>query len=53
MLDSYTTEEVLNFCVAELASSMDEEKLADKYVYWQILEALNAKVNGQKRAKVL
>lgn len=53
VLDNYTTEEVLNFCVNELTTALDEEKLADKYVYWKILEALNAKVNGQKRTKVL
>lgn len=53
VINNYTTEEVLSFCVNELATVLDEEKLADKYVYWKILEALNAKVNGQKRTKVL
>lgn len=53
VVENYSFEEVLNFCVTNLEPYMDTEKLSDKYVYWQILNALNAKVNGQKRTKVL
>ena len=53
VLNNYTTEEVLRFCVENLSSHMDAEKLSDKYVYWEILEALNHKVNGGKSTKVL
>ena len=53
VLDNYSTEEVLKFCVENLIPYMDIERLSDKYIYWQILEELNNRVNGQKRAKVM
>lgn len=53
VLDNYSTEEVLKFCVENLAPYMDIDRLFDKYIYWKILEELNNRVNGQKRAKVM
>ena len=53
VVENYSVEEVLKFCIENLSPDMDEDKLLDKYIYWQILEALNAKINGQKRTKVL
>ena len=44
VVDNYSTEEILEECVRQLA---------DKMVYWKIIEALEAKLCGQKRTKVL
>lgn len=53
VINNYTTEEVLSFCIDKLAFDMDEEKLGDKYIYWKILEALEAKLSGRKSTKIL
>lgn len=53
VLNNYTTEEVLNFCVQNLSTRIDFEWQGDAKVYWEILEALNHKLNGGKSAKVL
>jgi len=53
VINNYTTEEVLSFCIDKLAFDMDEEKLGDKYIYWKILEALETKLSGRKSTKIL
>lgn len=53
VVDNYTLEEILTECVYQLSDKMTEEALGEKMVYWKILEALEAKLCGQKRAKVL
>jgi hypothetical protein len=53
VINNYTTEEVLSFCIDKLAFDMDEEKLGDKYIYWKILEALEVKLSGRKSTKIL
>jgi len=53
VINNYTTEEVLSFCIDRLAFDMDEEKLGDKYIYWKILEALETKLSGRKSTKIL
>ena len=53
VVDNYSTEEILEECVRQLADKMTEEDLGEKMVYWKIMEALEAKLCGQKRTKVL
>lgn len=53
VINNYTTEEVLSFCVNKLSFDLDEEKLGDKYIYWKIIEALEAKLSGRKSTKIL
>lgn len=53
VINNYTTEEVLSFCVSRLSFDLDEEKLGDKYIYWKIIEALEAKLSGRKSTKIL
>ena len=53
VINNYTTEEVLNFCVSKLSFDLDEDKLGDKYIYWKIIEALEAKLSGRKSTKIL
>lgn len=53
VINNYTTEEVLSFCVGKLAIALDEDTLGDKYIYWKILEALETKLSGRKSTKIL
>lgn len=53
VINNYTTEEVLSFCVSKLSFDLNEEKLGDKYIYWKIIEALEAKLSGRKSTKIL
>lgn len=53
VINNYTTEEVLSFCVRGLGLKMTEDNLGRDYVYWEILEALEEKVCGKKSTKIL
>lgn len=53
VINNYTTEEVLSFCVDKLTLALDEDTLGDKYIYWKILEALETKLSGRKSTKIL
>lgn len=53
VVDNYATEEILEECVHQLSDKMTEEALGEKMIYWKIIEALESKLCGQKRTKVL
>lgn len=53
VVSNYSTEEILSYCVYMLGGKMTEETLGDKKIYWEILEELEKKICGQKRAKIL
>ena len=53
MVNNYTIEEVLDYCVRGLNLKMTETNLGKDYIYWEILEELNKKVSGQSRVRVL
>ena len=53
VVDNYTTEEIHGECVHQLTDKMTEEALGEKMIYWKIIEALEAKLCGQRRTKVL
>ena len=53
VINNYTTEEILSFCVRGLASKMTEEALGSDFVYWDVLKELEEKVCGKKSTKIL